>query len=210
MKIQHWNGHNIRFVEVNGEWMAVGKDVTDALGYANSRKALADHVNEQNKNTVTIRYGIRGNPNRIVVDELGIYDLATGSHMPQATQFKNWIHNIVKQLREALNLQSYQAFEMFDTAHQKEAMAKLQRGLKHPDKVNYIKANTIANKAVSNQYGLAKMIRKDDMTPEMLVDRAAYLDDTVQLMQLKDRYGMNISISDTIYSKKHSKDNRTA
>ncbi|MEG1011003.1 MAG: hypothetical protein RSE54_04030 [Ruthenibacterium sp.] len=31
MKIENWSGHDIRFVEHNGEWWAVLKDVCDVL-----------------------------------------------------------------------------------------------------------------------------------------------------------------------------------
>lgn len=48
----------IRTVVLDGEPWFVGKDVAAALGYTNSRKALADHVDEEDKNTVTIRDGI--------------------------------------------------------------------------------------------------------------------------------------------------------
>ena len=34
----------VRARYLNGECWFVGKDICDALGYANSRKALADHV----------------------------------------------------------------------------------------------------------------------------------------------------------------------
>ena len=45
-KIQVWNyeSSEIRTVQVNGEPWFVGKDVTAVLGYANSSKALSDHV----------------------------------------------------------------------------------------------------------------------------------------------------------------------
>ena len=43
------------------------------------------------------------------------------------------------------------------------------------------------------------------MSPEMLAEREAILDDTVQLMTLNDKYGMGISVSQTIY---HVKGNR--
>jgi prophage antirepressor-like protein len=33
MKVEHWNGHPIRFVEKDGEWWAVAKDVAAALGF---------------------------------------------------------------------------------------------------------------------------------------------------------------------------------
>ncbi len=31
MRIEKWQGHDIRFVEVSGEWYAILKDICDAL-----------------------------------------------------------------------------------------------------------------------------------------------------------------------------------
>ena len=39
----------IRTLEINGEPWFVGKDVAEVLGYLNSSKALADHVDEDDK-----------------------------------------------------------------------------------------------------------------------------------------------------------------
>lgn len=202
MKIEHWNGHNIRFVWKDGDWWGVAKDVCDALGYENSRKALADHVEKEDKNTVTIRYGIQGNPNMTVISEFGIYDLVFNSHMPEAKSFKRWVYAVIKSLRQASGLEGFEIFRMLDKEHQKEAMKRLQDGLRQPQRVDYIKANTIADKAVSSRYGHPKMVKKGDMSPEMLAEREAILDDTVQLMALNDKYGMGISVSQTIYQVK--------
>ena len=202
MKIENWNGHNIRFVWKDGDWWGVAKDVCDALGYENSRKALADHVEKEDKNTVTIRYGIQGNPNMTVISEFGIYDLVFNSHMPEAKSFKRWVYAVIKSLRQASGLEGFEIFRMLDKEHQKEAMKRLQDGLRQPQRVDYIKANTIADKAVSSRYGHPKMVKKGDMSPEMLAEREAILDDTVQLMALKDKYGMGISVSQTIYQVK--------
>lgn len=199
MKVENWNGHNIRFVWKDGDWWGVAKDVCDALGYENSRKALADHVEKEDKNTVTIRYGIQGNPNMTVISEFGIYDLVFNSHMPEAKSFKRWVYAVIKSLRQASGLEGFKVFRMLDKEHQKEAMRRLQGGLRQPRKVDYIKANTIADKAVSSRYGHPKMVKKGDMSPEMLAEREAILDDTVQLMALNDKYGMGISVSQTIY-----------
>ena len=38
-KLEQWNGHGIRFVEHNGEWWAVAKDITSALGLKNNKKS---------------------------------------------------------------------------------------------------------------------------------------------------------------------------
>lgn len=202
MKVENWNGHNIRFVWKDGDWWGVAKDVCDALGYENSRKALADHVEKEDKNTVTIRYGIQGNPNMTVISEFGIYDLVFNSHMPEAKSFKRWVYAVIKSLRQASGLEGFEIFRMLDKEHQKEAMKRLQDGLRQPRKVDYIKANTIADKAVSSRYGHPKMVKKSDMSPEMLAEREAILDDTVQLMALNDKYGMGISVSQTIYQVK--------
>ena len=48
----------IRTVEVNGEPWFVGKDVAQVLGYSNTKKALTDHVDDEDKfqgDGVTIR-----------------------------------------------------------------------------------------------------------------------------------------------------------
>lgn len=201
-KVENWNGHNIRFVWKDGDWWAVAKDVCDALGYENSRKALADHVEREDKKTVTIRYGIQGNPNMTVISEFGIYDLVFNSHMPEAKSFKRWVYAVIKSLRQASGLEGFEIFRMLDKEHQKEAMRRLQDGLRQPRKADYIKANTIADKAVSSRYGHPKMVKKGDMSPEMLAEREAILDDTVQLMALNDKYGMGISVSQTIYQVK--------
>lgn len=86
-----------------------------------------------------------------------------------------------------------------DKQHQKDAMKRLRDGLKRPVRVNFIKANTVANKAVSTKYGYSKMVKKGEMTPAMLADREAVLDDTVKLMEVNDQYGLEISVSKAIY-----------
>lgn len=53
----------VRVIEQNGEPWFVGKDVADILGYTNSRDALGSHVDDEDKNTVAISDGKRGNPN---------------------------------------------------------------------------------------------------------------------------------------------------
>ena len=57
---QHPEFGGIRAIEIDGNPFFVGKDVATALGYSNPRKALADHVPEKFKNTVTIRDSIQG------------------------------------------------------------------------------------------------------------------------------------------------------
>ena len=81
----------VRTVIIDGEPWFEGKDVADILGYANNRKAIADHVDEEDKNTVTIYDGIPGNPNQVVINESGIYSLIMSSQLPTAKKFKRWV-----------------------------------------------------------------------------------------------------------------------
>ena len=66
-------------------------DVATALGYTNPRKALGDHVDDEDKNTVTIRDGIQGNPNKTIINESGLYSLGLCSKFPQTKVFKHWV-----------------------------------------------------------------------------------------------------------------------
>lgn len=81
----------IRTVEINSEPYFVGKDVADILGYTNARKALADHVDAEDRNTVTFRDGNRGNPHQTVINESGLYSLILSSKLPTAKKFKRWV-----------------------------------------------------------------------------------------------------------------------
>lgn len=81
----------IRTVVLNEEVWFVAKDIAEALGYSNSRKAIIDHVDEEDKNTVTIRDGIQGNPNQVVINESGMYSLVLSSKLDSAKRFKRWV-----------------------------------------------------------------------------------------------------------------------
>ena len=92
-------------------------------------------------------------------------------------------------------------FRQGDKKHQLECMALLQDML--PDdvkqeKVNYIKANTIVDKAVSNYFGFPKMIKKIDMNKDMLEVRDNVLNDYLKLFEvLQD----NHEVKEVLYKK---------
>lgn len=195
MKIENWNNHDIRFVEVNGEWCGVAKDISDALDYRDANSM----VKKLDKKYFVYAKMADMNQKYLALTEFGIYKAIFGSHKPQAEQFQEWTFNVIKQLRESTGLEGFEVFRMMDKQHQKDAMKRLRDGLKRPVRVNFIKANTVANKAVSTKYGYPKMVKKGEMTPTMLVDREAVLDDTVKLMEVNDQYGLGISVSKAIY-----------
>ncbi|WP_425622498.1 BRO-N domain-containing protein [Brevibacillus borstelensis] len=198
MRIEKWMGHAIRFVEaVPGDWLGIAKDVADALRYSDTN-AMTRHLNKKYLTTVKLT-GM--NQNFTAISEQGIYKAVTRSQRPEAEEFEDWIFEMLKQLRQQTGLEGFQVFRMLDKEHQKEAMSRLKASLAQPVKVDFIKANTIANKATSSAFGHPKMIKKEQMTPAMLVHREQVLDDTVDLMSVNEKFGLGLSVSKTIYGK---------
>ena len=199
MKIEHWNGYDIRFVEHNGEWWAVLADIAKTLSLRTDK--VKSRLEDDHLSKVTIIDSMGRNQEALIVNEFGIYEAIFSSRKPEAKSFKLWVYETIKQLRQATGLEGFEIFRMLDKEHQKEAMARLSNSLGSICKKDLIKANTITNKAVSNKFGYSKMVKKSEMTPEMLVARETILDDTVELMGIKEKFGLNISVSDSIYNK---------
>ena len=80
----------LRTVEIDGEPWFVGKDVANALGYSNPRKAMIDHVDSEDKG-VTKRDTPGGNQEMTIINESGLYSLILSSKLPTAKQFKHWV-----------------------------------------------------------------------------------------------------------------------
>lgn len=213
MKVEVWAGHSIRFVERDGEWWAVLKDVCEALGLKTfdvrrrlgedmgSNHTLGKDVPKRGTVSSTAIETAGGKQEMLIVSEYGIYDTVFQSRKPEAKAFRRWVYDMLATLRRQSGLEGFEVFRMLDKEHQKAMMQRLQQGLAHPVRVDFIKANTIANKAVSNRHGRARMLKKAEMTPEMLADRERILADTVELMSVKDRFKLDISVSDAIYNK---------
>lgn len=81
---------SVRSVTVNGEPYFVAKDVTGILGYSNSWKAIADHVDEEDKG-VTKCDTLGGTQELTIINESGLYSLILSSKMPSAKRFKRWV-----------------------------------------------------------------------------------------------------------------------
>ncbi|SQH27795.1 Bro-N domain-containing protein [Streptococcus pyogenes] len=199
MRTETWNGYTIRFVEHNGEWWAVLANIAKALDLNPKfiKQRLGDEVVSNNH----VADSLGRQQEMLIVNEFGIYETIFSSRKKEAKTFKLWVFEIIKQLRQSTGLEGFQVFRMFDKEHQKQAMNRLVNGLEQVKQTDLIKANTIANKAVSNKYGLPKMISKSQMTEQMLKDREQLLDDTVELMVIKDKFDLGISVSNAIYSR---------
>ncbi|HEN4519776.1 TPA: Bro-N domain-containing protein [Streptococcus agalactiae] len=198
MRTETWNGYTIRFVEHQNEWWAVLADIAKALDLNPKfiKQRLGDEVVSNNH----VADSLGRQQEMLIVNEFGIYETIFSSRKKEAKTFKLWVFEIIKQLRQSTGLEGFQVFRMFDKEHQKKAMNRLVDGLQNATKKDLIKANTIANKAVSDLYGYPKMVSKNEMTENMLRDREPILDETVELIKVKEKYGLNFSVSEAIYN----------
>lgn len=92
LQIFKFDNQNVRTMTIDEEPYFVGKDVATILGYSNSRKALIDHVDDEDKRDgVTIRDAIGRNQAAVVINESGLYSLIISSKLPTAKKFKHWV-----------------------------------------------------------------------------------------------------------------------
>ena len=111
----------VRTVRIDNETYFVGKDIAEILGFSNSRKAIADHVDDEDKG-VTNCYTPGGKQNVTIINESGLYSLILGSKLESAKKFKHWVtsevlpsirktggYNVPKTYAEALQIAANQA-----------------------------------------------------------------------------------------------------
>ena len=80
----------IRSVEIDGEPWLVGKDVATALGYSNTKDALARHVDDEDRRGSRIPT-TSGAQEMTIINESGLYSLILSSKLPGAKKFKRWV-----------------------------------------------------------------------------------------------------------------------
>ena len=87
----------VRAVTINKEPWFVGKDVAVALGYSNTKDAIAKHVDDEDKKigsrfaTPCIKDSLGRNQYPVFINESGVYALIFGSKLPTAKKFKHWV-----------------------------------------------------------------------------------------------------------------------
>lgn len=91
----------VRVTEVNNEVWFVGKDIATILGYAKPTDAIIDHVDEEDRKTLTFKAFAetekaslwQGNDysDKTLINESGVYSLILASKLPSAKQFKRWV-----------------------------------------------------------------------------------------------------------------------
>lgn len=95
------NFGTVRTICYDGEPWFVGKDVAAILGYADVNKAVAMHVDDEDKklnDKTSPSFGQRG---ATTINESGLYSLIISSKKPEAKAFKRWItSNVLPTIRK--------------------------------------------------------------------------------------------------------------
>lgn len=141
MRIENWCGYDIRFVEINGEWWAILKDICDALKLRSKdvsqrispdmlERVLVDTSNDglndfrcehspiKSVNSSTIGKDIGRHPGEnktrwmLAVNELGIYEALFASRKLEARKFRLWAGSVMKKLRSSVGLEGYEVMKM--------------------------------------------------------------------------------------------------
>lgn len=85
---------SVRVVVIDNDPWFVGRDVAAALGYANTKDALAKHVDHEDKRIIQRSSGATFNiPPRglTVINESGLYSLMLSCRLASGKRFKRWI-----------------------------------------------------------------------------------------------------------------------
>lgn len=122
MRTESWCGHDIRFIEVNGEWYAILKDICDALDLRTDKVAdrldpnmlervrveVCDHPSK------VVRSRARKTQDMLAVNEIGIYESLFASRKLEARKFRRWSATVMQKLRSKVGLEQYEVMKMTD------------------------------------------------------------------------------------------------
>lgn len=167
VQLFNFENHEVRSLLVDDEPWFVGKDVAEILSYSNTRKALTDHVDDEDKmDGVTIRDSIGRNQKPVLINESGLYSLVLSSKLPSAKKFKRWVTSeVLPALRKT---GQYQVKELSGSELMARALIEAQNVLAAKDKVieemkpKVVFADAVATSHTSILVGeLAKILKQN-------------------------------------------------
>ena len=121
MRTENWCGYEIRFIEINGEWWAILKDVCDALGLKTFKVSQRLEPSMLERVSIEIsdipsRYNRSPGENitrsMLAVNEYGIYEALFASRRLEARKFRRWASTVMKKLRREVGLEGYEVMRM--------------------------------------------------------------------------------------------------
>ena len=123
MRIETWCGYDIRFVEIDGEWYAILKDICDALDLrTDSVSQRLDpsmvervRVDVSDHNSTGVSSRARKTQDMLAVNEIGIYEALFASRRLEARKFRRWSAEVMKKLRSKVGLAGYEVMKMTES-----------------------------------------------------------------------------------------------
>lgn len=127
-RVETWCGYDIRFIEVNGEWYAILKDICDALDLRTDKVAsrldpdmlervrvdVSDHLSRE------VRSRARKTQDMLAVNEIGIYEALFASRKLEARKFRRWSASVMQKLRSRVGLEQYEVMRMTEPEIQQQ------------------------------------------------------------------------------------------
>ena len=128
IRVESWCGYDIRFVDVNGEWYAILKDICDALGlktFKVSQRLSPDMLIRVRVDVCDIpsrdaRSRARKTQDMLAVNEIGIYEALFASRKLEARKFRLWSATVLQKLRSQIGLEQYEVMRMTEPDIQDE------------------------------------------------------------------------------------------
>ena len=171
-----------------GEPQFCGKDVCNALGYVQADKAIARHVDEDDRTKRTVSTPIISQGKAtcrfkriqmLFVNESGFYALVLGSKLPTAQRFKHWVTSVVlPQIRKTGGFIPLHEGES-DEAVVRKTEEILRKTLREKD--SFIAQQ---NKLISEQKVLLEQknrrIADQDVEIDRLLPKALYADSVLE------------------------------
>lgn len=120
MRTENWCGYDIRFVEINGEWYAILKDICDALRLRTDKVAnrldpnMLERVRVEVSDTLSrgVTSRARKTQDMLAVNEIGIYEALFASRRLEARKFRMWAATVMQKLRKNVGLEQYEVMRM--------------------------------------------------------------------------------------------------
>lgn len=134
---------SVRTITIDDEPWFVGKDVAEALGYERATKAVADHVDIEDRDEIPIQDSIGRMQNTPIINESGVYALVFSSKLPNAKKFKRWITSeVLPSIRKHGAYMTPQKIE--DILNDPDTIIKLCMDLKQERKKTAVQSQQIA------------------------------------------------------------------
>lgn len=155
----------VRTLTLNDEPWFVGKDVAEALGYAEPRSAVSKKVDDADRGVAEMETP-SGKQNMTIINESGLYALIFGSKLESAQKFKRWVTSeVLPALRKT---GQYQVKELSGSELMAKALIEAQSVLAAKDKVieemkpKVVFADAVATSHTSILVGeLAKILKQN-------------------------------------------------